>query len=306
ADPENRWLARGPRFRLDAEVLRDLVLAAGHADVSVSGGRLVLPTLDTNYSYTVAFRHHNFHPLRRDPSGVWLIHVCPRDSPKPQQPAEAPEVADLLKIPRQECAFAESRDVSLARLSADEHSAGRSLERAIRGEGIHYGYVLRSRNPSITLTQSDILLDTSLLRFVRSCMYKPPAHMHADRVDHSNRLLYNIARVALEIDPAVRTKFVALFPELVGTLDRCTGMLKEITGAILSPAADSAADSAAADCRAFVVREISKQLRDAIKKRQPGFVPKHSSSRAIVEGYLYDPSNAYVLTLAVTKVDAEA
>jgi hypothetical protein len=42
-DPYNRWLARGPRFRVDAEAVRDIALAASGLLNAKVGGRSVMP-----------------------------------------------------------------------------------------------------------------------------------------------------------------------------------------------------------------------------------------------------------------------
>lgn len=55
-DPRNAWLARGPRFRADAEVVRDIALCASGLLVHKLGGPSVIPpvpqnVLDYNFTY---------------------------------------------------------------------------------------------------------------------------------------------------------------------------------------------------------------------------------------------------------------
>jgi hypothetical protein len=55
-DPRNTWLARGPRFRADAEVVRDIALSASGLLVNKIGGSGVIPpvpqnVLDYNFVY---------------------------------------------------------------------------------------------------------------------------------------------------------------------------------------------------------------------------------------------------------------
>ncbi|PAW63727.1 MAG: hypothetical protein B9S34_13830 [Opitutia bacterium Tous-C1TDCM] len=58
-DPENKLLARGPRFRLDAEVLRDQALALGGLLQPAIGGPPVRPYQPTNIWEPVAFGGSN-------------------------------------------------------------------------------------------------------------------------------------------------------------------------------------------------------------------------------------------------------
>ena len=55
-DPRNRWLTRGPRFRADAEVVRDIALTASGLIAHKLGGPGIIPpvpqnVLDYNYTY---------------------------------------------------------------------------------------------------------------------------------------------------------------------------------------------------------------------------------------------------------------
>nr|MDQ3330842.1 DUF1549 and DUF1553 domain-containing protein [Planctomycetota bacterium] len=59
ADPENRLLARGPRFRLDAEVIRDSALAASGLLVEQIGGESVKPYQPPGLWEAVGFTSSN-------------------------------------------------------------------------------------------------------------------------------------------------------------------------------------------------------------------------------------------------------
>jgi len=60
-DPENRYLSRGPRFRMDAESVRDTALAAAGLLVSTLGGPSVKPYQPPDVWEPVASIHSNTH-----------------------------------------------------------------------------------------------------------------------------------------------------------------------------------------------------------------------------------------------------
>jgi hypothetical protein len=65
-DPENRLLARGPRFRMDAEVIRDYALAASGLLVNKIGGPSVKPYQPEGVWETVAMRESDTREYQQD------------------------------------------------------------------------------------------------------------------------------------------------------------------------------------------------------------------------------------------------
>ena len=88
-DPANRLLARGPRFRLDAEMLRDQALFAGGLLVETVGGPSVKPPQPSGLWEAVAYTDSNTAHFKAD-TGVEKIHrrsfytFWKRTSPPPQ------------------------------------------------------------------------------------------------------------------------------------------------------------------------------------------------------------------------------
>jgi len=66
ADPENRLLARGPRLRLDAEVLRDMALSAAGLLIDRAGGPPVKPYQPEGVWEAVAMKESNTRFYKQD------------------------------------------------------------------------------------------------------------------------------------------------------------------------------------------------------------------------------------------------
>ncbi len=88
-DPENKWLARGPRFRLDAEVLRDQALAVSGLLVPTVGGPSVKPPQPDGLWFVVGYTDSNTVRFKKD-EGDEKVHrrsmytFWKRTAPPPQ------------------------------------------------------------------------------------------------------------------------------------------------------------------------------------------------------------------------------
>ncbi|MFK7768476.1 MAG: PSD1 and planctomycete cytochrome C domain-containing protein [Mariniblastus sp.] len=88
-DPENRLLARGPRYRLDAEMLRDQALAISDLLVPTIGGPSVKPPQPDGLWFAVGYSGSNTVRFKKD-SGSEKVHrrslytFLKRTSPSPQ------------------------------------------------------------------------------------------------------------------------------------------------------------------------------------------------------------------------------
>ena len=65
-DPDNRWLSRGPRFRLEAEVIRDHALAAAGLLIGDVGGPSVKPFQPSGLWEAVGYTDSNTAKFKQD------------------------------------------------------------------------------------------------------------------------------------------------------------------------------------------------------------------------------------------------
>jgi hypothetical protein len=231
-----------------AEVFADLAKrlypefakASGMSLVVGPGGaaRLAFTALDASKCYTVGLRHHNFHPLREDPERMWQIQhaLLADDSPilcygvggLPGIPLQkkfanslAPRtVAELLQRTHGALDRAKAH-IGAVQRRANESPAlgGESPDEAQKGEGgpandkadaLCYGFILRSTDVSRTGSQSDVLIESDLLKSVRRLAYDKAPRQFRDQLTCLSRLEYNAIRAFLT--PEDRKTFLALYP----------------------------------------------------------------------------------------------
>ena len=211
-----------------AEILYEL-LSANSAFVQTTGlelreGRLAFACLSNLYSYTVGFRHHNFHPFLADPRGIWNVQATelstgtPVFSGLPHIPFRAIYSRKDILLLALACGLLLGDNVRVADLvpisktSLEEAKKGEPLPQPVRSATEHgslynYGWFLRSREPEV---YPDVLFESPLLRRIRYLVYKaPPKNI---QLDERTRLEYHANQANLvDVD---REDFLALFPQL--------------------------------------------------------------------------------------------
>lgn len=181
--------------------------------------------LDRNCSYTIGFRHHDFHPLLDDPPAVWLIKatgdgcIIPPQSP----------IKTTMK-PRLLLSTMQTRNNEA--LSRWRNRAGRPNVRP------HYGYILRAK-PGNNLP--DIIMESELMKRIKRYIYDMPRNrknnigmdtiVELNAVDEMNRLDYACLRASLDV--MSRCVFIELFPQLADKCAKWSDLQSDIVSKIM-------------------------------------------------------------------------
>ena len=237
-----------------------------HKNISIKRGilgptdvRIDFENMSDEFSYTIGFHYHDFHPLIGDDDKAWQIHHINLSTMSAissvdglsqdadniwraipwQAPMTANELAHELPAgaPLTYGALVTSCKNSLIRV---EEFMTKRLSLIANGESpphpgtdlYQFGYILRSKNRAETLGQSDILIESPLLAGIRNIIYNKPPRDIRDKLTNINRMDYNIMRSYL--NSHMKDHVVALFPQFVGRFNKYASFVENVISLVIS------------------------------------------------------------------------
>ena len=131
------------------------------------GADFSVESFDKNATYSFIFRHHDFHPLKKDPQGMWqlsgpVVTGIPQYMPIPAADVLSPP--DMLRVQAQR-AFGDYAHDGIC----------------------NYGYILRRRDGN---SPAAVYLESSLHEFVRKQIYDIPLSMYDIDLTNETRMTY--------------------------------------------------------------------------------------------------------------------
>lgn len=161
--------------------------------------------LDKTRAYSIGFHHKDFHPLEGDGQKLWFIQ---------SSGADGISYDDSIGIPLQvkfELMAGPGLAKSLAAMSSTALSTYMFAAKSGAPIPIYYGMIFRAKNND----NSDYLLESALLKFIRNMMYDIPRCKYANGtfITHENRLNYALMRGYL--CDTTRALAPTLFPQYV-------------------------------------------------------------------------------------------
>lgn len=209
--------------------------------------------LNKSHCYCIGFRHHEFHPLLKDPQCAWIVQVCNVSDANTAAP-RITLVSDEIGLPVQRPVVATTRDV----FPAEDRSLidyFKSIENA--GEPhIHYGFVLRAAD-------DNILVESKLLQRIRQIMYNIPYDKKKSSagISSENRLNYVVLRAYLS--KRDRNLFLNLFPQFIGKFKHYDSVFSKLANRIIALIRDktSTSDSSLEDLAKKMTQNIESTHR---------------------------------------------
>lgn len=179
--------------------------------------------LDKTRSYTVGFRHHDFHPLLADPARAWFIQSCDVDAAN--KGVISTTYDDKIGIPPQTLVALpklDNKGVIAWMTTKNANSLARyftTLKEMPSKCEIHYGFILRGSFDKHSV-HTNVMIESELLSNVRRLIYNVPKNEITDTFGSEGsreRLEYMILRAFLSYN--TRFNFLQLFPQFAKQFD---------------------------------------------------------------------------------------
>ncbi len=164
--------------------------------------------LNKNFCYTFGFKHPDMHPFKEDGNDVykfWSIQQVDISSIISPENKLSPQREKILSLPIQKKFSFKTKNM---------HSLYKRLKSAyddyIDGKHLNYGYILVSKNPSITLEYSVIMLESTLMKSIRNLWYNG-SYVECCKIRNYDRI--NIILLNSYLDDSRHDVFLELFPQ---------------------------------------------------------------------------------------------
>ena len=285
--------------------------------------RLTFSSLDPNYSYTIGFRHHNFHPVIEDPERMWSIQALPNYARRAAAPADAPIAPPpVLAIPAQaiiEPAQLASElgveQLTLAHLRTAGVCAFETAIAHISGAArvfpadlaFNYGYILRMR-PAARLSEGaaaaaaafpdhdHVLVETPLLTRIRRIVYERAPRTIRDRLTADERQQFSALRAFLTQD---RRDFLLIFPAWASRFAAFEKFTNAVVGEAIHILRQRIRTPPSRDPRpSSMAGHIAQALLNHISKKMALTAP-HRDIESILRDRIVVPENAYLFLRAM-------
>jgi hypothetical protein len=294
--------------------------------------RLMFDNLSPDSCYTIGFRHHNFHPMTADPERMWQIQhtLLTVENPIATLGGGLPCIpnqivfsnynellADVLRrtgaVPAEPSPENAERAITMgALLKTGENAMARArafvagcaqgkIPLAAPGSQLspelHYGYILRSRDPKRTAEYSDVLVETPLLARIRKITYERAPNAVRGELTPLDRLEYSAMRAFLTA--VEKTDFLALYPGWVAQFQAFDEFVNNVIHLIVHAMRQRAMSPATkVPIMRSATGHIAQALMDHILQHE-NFSAFSKDTEKVIRDYVVDPSYAFLYLRAM-------
>jgi hypothetical protein len=152
-------------------------------------------------SYTIGFRHHNFHPLCNDPEQIWNIQCVDNNNGNI-------EYNDGIKGIYNQSIVTDIHSIDKINY-INKHSIFEAIKQS--DSVYNYGFILRSKDISITKEYSNIIFYSELLKKIKKNIYDGSITLLKQFVNHNNRLNYIMLKNFF--NRSERNEIIQLYPQ---------------------------------------------------------------------------------------------